>query len=110
MMEHDYLTITDSNHQCLLQDVGKKGQKQTVCVPVSHLLFNVAKGEDVDLSQITKRGSESIFSTQMFLPKNTTSSESAIEHPDFFKSSVHYSFKQELEQAWCSCCRVSCQA
>ena len=67
MMEHDYLNITEKNHQCLLQDVGTVDQKQTIGVPVSHLLFKVAKEENVDLFQVNKRGPERIFSTQTFV-------------------------------------------
>ena len=69
MTEHDYLSITDKNHQCLLQDVGSENQKQTVGVPVSNLLLNV---ENVDPFQVNKRGPESIFSTQTFISKNST--------------------------------------
>ena len=79
MLEHDFLLLTENNHQCLLQDTKIKDdrtvhqyQKCVVPVPITSSLHTWVledQGLQPAASPPKKRGPEAMFSMATFIPK-----------------------------------------
>ena len=79
MTEHDYLNITEKNHNCLLQDTKLPGDKASIQIPINEVMHTHILNKHQDWSvRLDKRGQESVFSMSTYFPKSSVNLENGL--------------------------------